>query len=113
MKKIKTLKMNYEFKNVFSKGNFNIGKQVIIYYLENKKRYNRIGIAVSSKLGKAIKRNHVKRLIRAAYQDLSYSDDKFYDIVFVWNKKNNIENASYRVILKDLERIFSKIGILK
>ena len=47
MKKIKTLKMNYEFKNVFNKGKYYIGKQVILYDLKNKYDYNRIGIAIS------------------------------------------------------------------
>ena len=31
MKKIKTLKMNYEFKNVFNKGKYYIGRQIIGY----------------------------------------------------------------------------------
>ena len=37
MRKIKTLKKNYEFKNVLSKGKFYVGKQVSIYVLKNKK----------------------------------------------------------------------------
>ena len=36
MKRISTLKKNYEFKNVLSKGKFYIGNQVIIYILKNK-----------------------------------------------------------------------------
>ena len=36
MKKIKTLKKNYEFKNVLSKGKFFVGKYVTIYIKNNK-----------------------------------------------------------------------------
>ena len=68
MKRIKTLKMNYEFKNVFDKGKYYVNDQVIVYVLKNKLEYNRIGIAVSTKLGHAVKRNRIKRLIRSAYQ---------------------------------------------
>ena len=40
MRKIKTLKKNYEFKNVLSKGKFYIGKQISIYILKNNKKIN-------------------------------------------------------------------------
>ena len=35
MRKIKTLKKNYEFKNVLNKGKFYLGKQIIIYISKN------------------------------------------------------------------------------
>ena len=40
MRKIKTLKLNYEFKNVFTKGKFCYGNQIIGYILKNKYSYN-------------------------------------------------------------------------
>ena len=36
MRKIKTLKKNYEFQNVLSKGKFYVGKQITIYISTNK-----------------------------------------------------------------------------
>ena len=63
MKRIKTLKMNYEFKNVFNKGKYYIGKQIILYDLNNKYDYNRLGIAISTKLCKAVKRNEIRKKI--------------------------------------------------
>ena len=50
MRKISTLKKNYEFKNVLDKGKFFCGKYVIIYVANNKKQKNTIGIAISKKL---------------------------------------------------------------
>ena len=44
MRKIKTLKKNYEFKNVLTRGKFYIGKQISIYVLKNNKKTNVIGI---------------------------------------------------------------------
>ena len=112
MKRIKTLKMNYEFKNVLTKGRYFVGKQVIIYCLNNNYGYNRIGIAISSSLTNAVKRNHIKRIIRAAYQKFSFIDNN-YDIVFIWNKKEKIEKAEYKVICEDLEKTFLKMKIIK
>ena len=68
MRKIKTLKKNYEFQNVLSKGKFYVGKQITIYISTNKLDENVIGIAVSTKACNAVKRNHIKRLIRENYR---------------------------------------------
>ena len=101
MRKIKTLKKNYEFKNVLSKGKFFIGKQVSIYVLKNKKKCNVIGIAVSTKACGAVSRNRIKRLIRENYR-----------IIFLWNKKNEPKDANYYVIKNDIEKLLKKAELL-
>ena len=113
MKRIKTLKMNYEFKNVFNKGQFYYGNQVIIYILRNKLDYSRIGIAISKKLGKAVKRNRAKRVIRAAYQQYRGDVKAGYDILFIWNKKQDIEDINYKTVSNDIKKTFIKSGIIE
>ena len=54
MKKKKTLRKNYEFKNVLTKGKMYAGKQILIYISKNKLNENLIGIAISSKLCNAV-----------------------------------------------------------
>ena len=54
-----TLKKNYEFKNVLTKGKYYNGNYIDIYIKKNNKKINYIGIAVSVKVGKAVKRNMV------------------------------------------------------
>ena len=36
-----------------------------------------------------------------------------YDIIFTWNKKTDISNASYFTIKENMENSFKKMGILK
>ena len=107
---METLKLNYEFKNVFDKGKYFIGKQVIVYVLKNKYNYNRIGIAISSKLCNSVKRNHIKRLIREAYRKSDFTKTG-YDIVIIWNKKESVNNASYSEIFNDFEKILKKVRV--
>jgi ribonuclease P protein component len=114
MKKIKTLKLNYEFKNVFDQGHYIVGKQVITYYLNNNFEFNRLGIAISSKLGKAYRRNRLKRVIRSAYQIINKNNNfkinnNSYDIVFIWNKNCSFEDLNFHIILEDVENAFNKI----
>lgn len=108
MRKIKTLKKNYEFKNVLSRGKFYIGKQILIYVLNNKKKSNVIGIAVSTKQCGAIHRNRIKRLIRENYRLIKDNLKQGNDIVFLWNKKGEVKEANYYTIKKDMLNLLKK-----
>ena len=112
MKRISTLKKNYEFKTVMNKGKFYRGKYITIYINENKEDKNKIGIAVSKKLGKANKRNRLKRLIRESYRLKKDNLKKSYNIVFIWNKQANILNNTYKNVSEDMEKLLIKAGIL-
>ena len=105
MRKIKTLKKNYEFQNVLTKGKFYIGKQITIYIAENKRQINQIGIAISKKTCNAVKRNHIKRKIRENYRLIQNKLKQGYNIVFLWNKKMPIEKADFYIIKQDIENL--------
>lgn len=112
MKNTETLKKNYEFKNVFTKGKYYSGKYIEIFYIKNNKKINNIGIAISSKITNAVGRNKIKRLIRENYRLLEEQLITGYNIIFLWKKKQNIENANFTNIKDDMKNIFTKIGIL-
>ena len=113
MRKIKTLKKNYEFKNVLDKGKVYYGNQIIVYINKNKKEKNILGIAINTKLCKANKRNKLKRLIRENYRLVNKFLKQGYNIVFLWNKKTDIKQADYFIIKKDMDNIFKKAKMLK
>lgn len=113
MEKVETLKKNYEFRNVLSKGKYYIGSQVIIYFLKNNRDINRLGIAINTKLGNAVARNQSKRYIRQVYMENIDTINSGYDIVFLWNKNEKLENASYKQIKEDVCKIFLKSGMIK
>jgi len=111
MRKIETLKKNYQFRNVLTKGKFFYGKQILVYIRKNKIGKNRLGIAIHTKFAKAVKRNRLKRLIRENYRILSKRIVPGNDIVFLWNKKVEYQKADFFQIQKDMETIFQKAGI--
>ncbi len=108
-----TLKKNYEFKNVLTKGKYYSGKYIDIYVLKNKKEINVIGIAVSTKVAKATKRNRIKRLIRENYRLMEEKIKVGNNIVFLWKKKCSFEYATFNNIKKDIEKIFKYADMYK
>ena len=112
MRKIKTLKKNYEFRIVLLRGKFYVGKQVSVYILKNKKNINVIGIAVSTRKCGAVLRNRIKRLIRENYRLIKNDLKQGYDIVFLWTKKGEAKEANYYIIKNDIINEFKKANLL-
>jgi len=110
MKKILTLKKNYEFKMVFSKGKWFRGKYIIIYLLQNSSARNRIGIAVSRKVGKSVTRNRLKRVIRECYRYYKNDIKIGYDIVILWKNSSNI--ITFYELNEDMKKILTKSGLI-
>lgn len=112
MKKTVMLKKNYEFRKVLSKGKYYSGEYIEALILQNLKGKNALGIAVNTKLGTAVERNKIKRLFRESYYSLEEQLVNGQEIVFLWKKKQPIENATFQNIRMDMESIFDKAKII-
>ena len=113
MKKTETIKKNYEFKYFFHKGKYFYGKYVEAYIFKNKQSINKIGFVVSKKTGKRVKRNRAKRLIKENYIHIEEKLKTGYNILLVWNKKTDLEEANFYLIKENLVKIFEKAGMLE
>lgn len=114
MKKTKMMKKNYEFKNVLSKGKYYSGRNIEAFIKTGKQeKINQLGIAVSVKVAKAVKRNHIKRRIRESYRLLENNIEEGNKIVFLWKKKADLKNATFQNIQKDMKHILDKAGVIK
>lgn len=79
----KIIKDNKSFLRCYRRGGYCACPYLCVYYLKNDSPYNRLGISVGKKQGKAVVRNRIKRVFRAAYR-LSETDFPIgYDIVFM------------------------------
>lgn len=113
MKKTKMLKKNYEFKNVLSRGKYYSGKCIEAFIKDNHKNCNFLGLAISVKTGKAVRRNQIKRLIRENYKNYEDKIGVGNNIIIIVNKNKSSENIEYYGVKKDFENILSKAGVLK
>lgn len=114
MKETKMLKKNYEFKEVLSKGKYYSGKYIEAFIISNGRfNYNLLGIAISSKVAKAVKRNYIKRLIRENYKINEEGLKKGNRIVFLWKKRKPFIEASFAGIKEDMVKIFDKADLFR
>ncbi len=84
---------------------------LIIYILENKYEYNRVGFTVSKKVGKSVIRNRVKRLLRESYRLNEEKILQGYDIIFI--ARNTASKASYREIENAMMHLFKKMKLIR
>lgn len=112
MKKTMKLKKNYEFRRILTKGKYYSGTYLEVFVRKNKNNNNHIGIAIGVKIAKAVKRNRIKRLILENYRLLEDELNIGYDIVFLWKKKKDIQEATFINIKNDMIGILKRIGIL-
>ena len=108
------IKKSYEFKKLLNKGKGFYCEYINMYILKNSKNYNRLAIAISKKQGKAVVRNHFKRLIKENYKNFENNLKSGYSILFIINKNkiNETININFYDIKNDMLKLFKKSGIL-
>lgn len=112
MKKTIIIKKNYEFQRMFSKGKFYYGKFVHMYIKETNKSYNKFGIAISKKQGKAVKRNRIKRLIRENYKNFEDRIKTGTNILVAINKNEDIKEITFKDIEINFLSTLKKANVL-
>ena len=93
MKIINRIKASDDFATTIKKGKAQRNQSFVIHYRTNELNYARVGISVSSKLGNAVIRNHIKRQIRSMCDELIDYDRIKLDIVIV--AKQGFLNRSF------------------
>ena len=83
MKHTVALKLNHVFRRLYNKGKSAVSPYFVIYCRKTGREGSRLGITTGVKLGKAVKRNFVRRRIRELYRTNEWRFIPGYDIVVV------------------------------
>ncbi len=105
--KLLTVKNNFEFQRVYKRGRSVPGAYIVMYRLKNDLGCNRFGITVSKKVGKAVVRNRVRRLIRQSIVNQFNRFEGNYDYIIVARVRAN--KASLFDVEKNLRYLISTI----
>ena len=82
-----TLKKNYEFRRLYNKGKSAVTPYMVVYCMKTCREARRVGYTVSTKLGKAVTRNKIRRRLREIYRLSSPRLINGVDIVIVARAK--------------------------
>lgn len=102
---------NGQFLRIYKKGSSLAGKYLVLYYRKNRKKGNGLGITVTKKIGKAVVRNRIRRLVKENYRLMEESIDMGYDIIFVARMKARY--ADFYTIQKAMEQLLKQAGLLR
>ena len=97
-----SLKQNHEFRRLYNRGKSAVSPYFAIYCRKTGRDYSRLGITTGVKLGNAVKRNFVRRRIRALYRTNEAGLQPGYDIVVVARtrtRQNRQHWQSWRALL--------------
>ena len=111
MDTLQRMKKNSEFKKVYSEGRYYAEKYIVMYIVRNFSDYNKVGYSVSKKVGNAVKRNRVKRLMRENYKFLECQTKKGYNIIFT--ARQGSADAEFGDIKRSMESAMIRGRILK
>lgn len=110
MKSLHRLKKNEDFSLVFKKGkSFADSKLVLYYIVKDRNLPFRVGLSVGKKIGKAVVRNRIKRLMREVVRLNQSHIPNGIDIVLI--ARQGIENQSFHEIEESFIKLMKKASL--
>lgn len=101
------LKRPSHFREVFRNGSKRVGRYFVFFCCPTGKGEARLGLAVGRRVGKAVARNRIKRLVRESFRyRRSYLGS--HDIVVVARRGSG--EAPRSLLTKDLDRLWQWVG---
>lgn len=113
------------YSKAYTKGKKCVAKRVVVYVLRDfkaealrranpeKKRINRIGLTVTKKLGGAVVRSRVKRILREGYRAVDRADPVRTGNLIVLVARDAAVRAKSDEIARDLRYAFHSLGMLE
>ena len=105
MKEARTVKKNHEFRRMYRKGKSSVNSYLVLYCRPNAFGHNRLGVTVSTKLGKAVVRNRVRRRLREVWRLSQGQLKQGFDMILV--ARSRAVNCSYQ----ELERAYRRAAV--
>lgn len=109
MRSTSSLNKDRLFRRLYKKGGSAVESCIVVYARRNGLGYNRLGFTVTSKVGKAVTRNRVRRRLRAIYRLHEGGLNPGFDIVIV--ARTRAASATYQKLEAETLAACRKLGL--
>jgi ribonuclease P protein component len=97
-----------DFKRIFSRGKRTATPLFVIYSLRNHLTYSRLGIQVKSRIGTAVRRNRIKRMVREVFRKMKEEWKEPHDMIFIAEK--GIAGIPFRLFETEFQQIWKRLS---
>lgn len=112
MKKTYRIKKEKEFQRIIQKRQSFANRNFIVYVIEAPdNKHFRVGLSVGKKVGNAVYRNRVKRLMRAVLFDMKDTIDPKSNIILI--ARPPAVNLSFEEVSKNIHHVFRLANLVK
>ena len=119
MKKRQRLTRSADFQKVYRQGKSVSGRYLVLYYFNRTAGSGagepRLGVSVSKKVGGAVQRNRVKRVLKESFGHLSSSLATSFDYVIIARPglAEYIEKSQFEEVTAALAELFRRAGLIQ
>jgi len=111
MNRISSLTSQSDFEKVFQSGSKVSNKHIVVRYLgRDKSEESRVAFVTGKRIGKAVIRNRIKRLLRESYRRNINKVARGYDIVII--ARSSLKDRTYWEIEESLLDVLKVSGLI-
>ena len=102
---------NNEFTRSYMRGKSYVHPYLVVYVVKNLARRTRVGLTATKKVGKAVKRNRARRVMRAALCQVMPYDVGSWDVILV--ARAQTPGLKSTQLEKTLRKLLTRAGLLE
>ena len=107
------LKKKHEFNRVYNKGKSIANRDLVLYYYSNKQTPElRLGISVSKKVGNAVTRNRIRRLLKEVVRSLRQEIEIKQHVDLIIIARQQAANMDYNDFMRSVKDLLNKSGLV-
>ncbi|MGX6962738.1 ribonuclease P protein component [Vagococcus xieshaowenii] len=110
MKKDYRIKKEADFRDIMSERQSFANRHLVVYIRKTSQPHFKVGLSVGKKVGNAVERNRVKRLLRLSLKQMK--PQIINDLEFVLIARPAIKNLSYEEVQKNVRHVLNLAGVV-